>query len=462
MHAAQNSKPVDVQRLLTRERAIAGFFGLEFFAAIYLQKLALPLGVFEISIMLAFMFGGLIAMAILSKIEVSAMRVVVYATFFASAVFSQSQVKIPYSAPSMLIMLLMYLPFVVMWRIDSETHQQVMRTFQKFMLVPVVMVGLQLLSQMAFGLGNMPNLENYVPKILLRTGFNYDNIYHFGEAFKRPNGLFFLEPSFVSAFIGIALVIELTFFRRLRWLAFFAIGLVATFAATGQLLVALAVPFLLHRQTPKMLTAAALVGVLGILAMVAMGKGVSIDRLQELGSTGTSGYIRLVAPIKQLGVALDRPDVLFTGAGAGNIDHERSSPWPVTKLIYEYGAATAVSFMLLLFVSMWRAPAKGLAFALFFTINFTGGYLLEPVAMSTFALLCCMLVVSNPPPDRRRLRSPAAGPQPELPIGAAPVFERKVAGTSRAMGYALPDVVDGVPGSESGEVETPRPRRRKA
>jgi hypothetical protein len=398
---AQAHNPVEIQRLLPREKALAGFFTVLFFTLIYLQKIAFHFGAFEISIVLPVIFGSLGVMAIFSRLEVSAMRLLVYCLFFGAAAFSQLQVEVPYSAPSMLIMLLMYLPMVVMWRVSEEEHLRIMRIFLKLMLVPVGMVALQLASQMVFGLGNMPNIEKVLPAALLRTGYNYDNIIQFGQAFKRPNGLFFLEPSFISCFIGCALVIELNYFRRPLWMAIFGVGLVGTFAATGQVLVAVALPFLIFKQSQRMIALALLAAALGAVAMVAMGKGVNIARLGELGSANTSGYIRLVAPVQQLFETLARPDVLFTGAGAGNIDHSRSSPWPVTKLIYEYGALTAVSFALLLFTALWRTASKGLAIALFFIVNFTGGYLLEPVAMTLFTTLCCMPVIR--PPERPRM-----------------------------------------------------------
>jgi hypothetical protein len=422
---AEAHNPVEIQRLLPRERALIGFFSVLFFSLIYLQKVALHMGTFEISIILPVIFGGLGVMAVFSRLEVSAMRLVVYCIFFASAVFSQLQVVVPYSAPSMLIMLLMYLPMVVTWRVSEEEHERLMRIFLKLMLIPVGMVGIQLLSQMVFGLGEMPNLEKVLPRSLQRTGYNYDNIIHFGEAFKRPNGLFFLEPSFVSCFIGVALIIELEYFRRPFWIAIFGLGLVGTFAATGQILVAVALPFLIRKQSPRAIAAGLLAVALGGVAMVAMGKGINIARLGELGSANTSGYIRLVAPVQQLGETLNRPDVLFTGAGAGNIDHSRSSPWPVTKLIYEYGAMTAVSFALLLFSALWRTPSTGLALGLFVILNFTGGYLLEPVAMTLFISLCCMAGIRPPErraQDYRRARSMRRGaPEPVLaPAGAAP------------------------------------------
>jgi hypothetical protein len=65
----------------------------------------------------------------------------------------------------------------------------------------------------------------------------------------------------------------------------------------------------------------------------------------------------------------------------------QSSPWPLTKLFSEYGALTALAYLLLLVTAIWRAPNRILAFSLFIVINFTGGYLLNPVTASLVTLL---------------------------------------------------------------------------
>jgi hypothetical protein len=442
MLSAQAQNGSLIQRLMTRENAIAFFFTSQMAILIYMQKIALPVGVFQLPLLVPAIYAGFAVMAIMMRLEFSAPRLIVYCLFFGSVVFSQLQVAIPYSQPSMIVTLLMLLPFVFVWRVSRDQYLKLALTYQKLMLIPIAMVGVQLLSQVVMGMGTMPSIEHLIPPILNRQGFNYDGFIRFGDPFRRPNGFFLLEPSFVSAFIGTALVLELTFFRRPFWMALFVAALVGTFGATGQVLTAIALPFVLHRQSPKLIVAGAVAGALGLVVMLATGKGITIDRLGELTSTNTSGYIRLVAPLVQLTDALSRHDVLFTGAGAGNVDHTRSSVWPLTKLIYEYGAVPSLSFIFLMVLSMWRAPAKGLAIALFIVINFVGGYLQEPAVMWLFVLLCCMFQIAEPEDERpRRLaqrdeerRASQAPFQPVMPdAAAAPVQARRVARAQRRL-----------------------------
>jgi hypothetical protein len=425
MQVARDRQGASALKQGARERAILGFFTTQLFILIYLQKFSLPLGEFQISVLIPAIFIGIAIMALKTHLELSAVRLVIYAAYFASVIISQSQIVHPYSQPSMIVTLVMPLPFVFVWRVSLEDHRKIMRRFQKLMLIPIAFVFIQLASQVILGMGTMPVLKPpLVPEALYRVGFNYDGAIRFGDPFLRPNGLFLLEPSFISCFIGMALVIELAFFRRLAWIAFFAVALIGTFAATGQLLVLIALPFLVHRQSARMIFGGVLAAALGIVAMVAMGKGITIDRLGELGSTGTSGYIRLVAPLLQLGEALQRTDVVFTGAGAGNIDHTRSSVWPVTKLMYEYGFMTTFSFMMLLVVSMWRSASTAMSISLFVVINFVGGYLQEPAVMWLLALLCCMNRIGDDPTEgRRRLRRLGAVPPPAV-APKAPAYAR--------------------------------------
>jgi hypothetical protein len=124
------------------------------------------------------------------------------------------------------------------------------------------------------------------------------------------------------------------------------------------------------------------------MAAIAAGGGELVAaRFSELSKPGSSGSERLVAPLKELGALCADPERLFTGSGAGNMVLFQSSPWPLTKLFSEYGALTALAYLLLLVTAIWRAPNRILAFSLFIVINFTGGYLLNPVTASLVTLL---------------------------------------------------------------------------
>lgn len=439
MLSAQAQNGSLIQRLMTRENAIASFFTIQMTIVIYLQKIALPAGgAAQVSILVPAIYGGFAIMAIMMRLEFSAPRLVVYCLFFGSVVISQAQVAIPYSVPSMILTLLMLLPFVFVWRVPKEQYLKLALIYQKLMLIPIAMVGVQLLSQVTLGMGTQPSMEDFIPPPLLRIGFNYDGFIRFGDPFRRPNGFFLLEPSFISAFIGTALVLELTFFQRIKWMALFAAALIGTFAATGQVLTAIALPFVIRRQSPKLIVTGIFAAALGMVAMIAMGKGITIDRLGELGSSGTSGYIRLVAPLVQLTDTLSRPDVLFTGAGAGNVDHSQSSVWPLTKLMYEYGAVPALSFIFLLVLAMWRAPAMGLAIALFIVINFVGGYLQEPAVMWLFGLLCCMVQIAEPKDERPRRLAWREATVETPPVPFQPAMPQTVPGPVRTRGLTKP------------------------
>ena len=176
-------------------------------------------------------------------------------------------------------------------------------------------------------------------------------------------------------------------------------------------MMAFAAPGILRRLSPRMLLIVlVLVAVGGMVAMAAGGGDLVASRFSELSKPGSSGSERLVAPLHELSVLSTDPDRLFTGSGAGNMVLFQSSPWPLTKLFSEYGALTALAYLLLFVAAIWRAPNRVLAFSLFVVINFTGGYLLNPV---TAMLTILLLSLPRPIVAKSSSRSRSMGPRPE-------------------------------------------------
>jgi hypothetical protein len=298
---------------------------------------------------------------------------------------------------------------------------RLMSVFQDAMLLGAAMVILQLAWQAAFGLGNAPNLEKFVPKLLLLQGFNYAAPITWGEAFIRPNGLFFLEPSFVSSFLASALLVELMFFRRMWRILFYGGALLGTVAATGILMVLVAAVPLLAGRRGRVVMLAALAGALGVAAAYYTGVlGHLTGRFAELGMRNSSGFQRLVAPLEQLGGVFAEPSHLVTGVGAGNAVEMNVSLWPLAKVMVEYGALPGMLFLVAVAACMLRSANAPLALALFVAFNFTGGFLLNPVTVIQILVLVSLLAVRaelapGSLPGPRMPRLPGRGPSGALP-----------------------------------------------
>jgi hypothetical protein len=390
---------------------VLAFFAVEFACLVVLQKFAVPAGAAPISFLIPVLYLGLGVGVVAFGLGVSLLRVAVFGGFLLVAVLSQALVGRPFSAPSFLLLLVLYFPLMFLWRVPADTYRRLIGSFQNVMAAAALMVFLQLASQFAFGMGNTLNIEPFVPKALLMPGYIYSVPIHFGASFVRPNGFFFLEPSYVSMFLASALIIELTEFSRPLRIGLYAGALIGCLGATGWVMMAFAAPGILRRLSPRMLLIVlVLVAVGGMVAMAAGGGDLVASRFSELSKPGSSGSERLVAPLHELSVLSTDPDRLFTGSGAGNMVLFQSSPWPLTKLFSEYGALTALAYLLLFVAAIWRAPNRVLAFSLFVVINFTGGYLLNPV---TAMLTILLLSLPRPIVAKSSSRSRSMGPRPE-------------------------------------------------
>jgi hypothetical protein len=398
-------------------------FSAQLFILVFLQKLVLPLGSgLPISLPLVTLYGWLAYMVVSSRLHVSGVRLAFAGLLFAAATVSQILASRPSSLLSFVQFLLLYLPFVLNWRVTGDKYLRLMGAFQNFMLVGAAMVFVQLAWQAAFGLGNQPNLEDFVPKNFLLHGYNYEAPIAWGHKFVRPNGFFFLEPSFASSFLATALVIELMFFRRVGRILLYGAAMLGTVAATGFVVALVGGPLaLLARRDGRAAFAAAVAGIVFVVAAYWTGVlGLLLGRVSELGSPGSSGWERLIAPTIQLRSVYNDSTNIFVGVGAGNSVETNVSLWPLVKVVVEYGAFAGLLFVLFLTASMGRSVNRALAIALFIAFNFTGGFLLMPVTVIQILFLVSMLKLAPSPEAQQAGMSPGPAPRPVLIVPRQP------------------------------------------
>lgn len=426
-HATAYGQAAQPPRALRRDLAYWGF-AAQIFILVFLQKFVLPVPGAPVSLPLVTLYAWLAYMLLSNRLHVSYPRLAMLSLFFAAATISQIIANRPISLLSYLEFLILYSPFVFIWRVPAQQHVRLMSVFQDAMLLGAAMVILQLAWQAAFGLGNAPNLEKFVPKALLLQGFNYAAPITWGEAFIRPNGLFFLEPSFVSSFLASALLVELMFFRRMWRILLYGGALLGTVAATGILMVLVAAVPLLAGRRGRVVVLAAMAGAIGVVAAYYTGVLAHLTgRFAELGMRNSSGFQRLVAPLEQLGGVFAEPSHLVTGVGAGNAVETNVSLWPLAKVMVEYGALPGVLFLAAVAACMLGTANAPLALALFVAFNFTGGFLLNPVTVIQILVLVSLLAVRAEPPRRApSLRMPrlvgrsSGGALPHLPRRSRP------------------------------------------
>jgi hypothetical protein len=387
------------------DRAVVRFATFQLFVLLYLAKFAIGPAKFQISVPLLVMFAGLSWMIMLRRITFSPIRLGLFLIFVSCCLFSQLLVNKIGSIPSLLELLLIYGFMTTSAPLSEAGYRRVLNNFMKLMIVPAVIVIVQYTIQRITGHGDPISMNQMLPKSVLLQGYVYEANYpNWDSPFQRPNGFFFLEPSFVSLFTASAAIVELSFFRRPVFVLLMIAATALSAGGTGVTMLILASPFLLARESPRVVVPLVAIAIVAVVSAYMLGANLPlISRLNELDQTTvgatlrSSGSLRLIVPFTHLIEYLSDPSYLFTGAGAGSTGPDLGSPWPILKLTREYGVITMISFVAVFtsgFFGKYNVPLKVAAAVIF---NFTGGYLLDVVTVEFYTILFCIIE-----PARRR------------------------------------------------------------
>jgi hypothetical protein len=377
-----------------RERAVIGFADLQFFALIYLQKFALFAPSFSLSVPMLIMSASVGWMAVSRNLDFVASRLAIFLVFISCCFFSESLAR--GSLPSFMQVILLYSSMTVCANLSGASYRRILNRFIMLMVLPAGIVITQYAYQKLTGLSDPFDLERLFPKSILMPGFFYNAHYPRNSAFSRPNGFFFLEPSFASAFTASAAILEISYFRR-PWCVALMVG--ATFlslAATGISMLIIAAPFLLSRETPRVVALAVGVAVVALIVAYMLDLPIPmVSRVEEMDNAKSSGGTRLGLPLKEFQTLLFDPSFVWTGGGAGSIPPSAGNVWPFVKLLREYGLLAMISFLVLYIVGLASNSNFALKVALSIVYFFTGGYLLSPTLANLVILFCFILIPNN-------------------------------------------------------------------
>jgi hypothetical protein len=389
------------------ERAIVRFAIFQIFVVVYLNKFALGPLSFQLSVPMLFFLFGMCWMLLHRHIEFSPLRLGLYLIFVGCCIISQLLANTSaISLPSILQLLMIYWFMTISAPLSEAAYSRVLKSFQKQMIVPALIGLTQYLIQIVSpGHGDPISMTPLVPKSFLMQGYWYEAHYPtFTDPFQRPNGFFFLEPSFYSFFTAVAVIIEVAIFRRPFYVILMVAATLLSTGATGFTMLIAAAPMLLLKESPKIIVAMVVITVISLLAALVLGIHLPlISRMDELETAGVvggagSGGVRLVVPFKLLIEYLSDPTYFFTGSGAGSTTAKFGSvsPWPILKLTYEYGVITMIAYCLLfasaVFTSTRNLPLKIIVMIVF---QFTGGYLVDTITVQLFVILFCFEPIRN-------------------------------------------------------------------
>jgi hypothetical protein len=383
----RSSRQPQLRQYSTLQRgAIVAFFVLELLAVTFFQKFAIPINIqlYNFSIVLGNVELAIpiscISLIVLFAIippKIDIIRLYLFVIFLLCTLLSVVLVRNTYSPASVLLVLIINAPFIFVLEIDSKTYRELLELFLKLMLVVGGLVLLQHIMQLLWTWRSWPNLDKIVPQEFLFSGYVYDQPIRYGSHFMKPNAFFFLEVSYVSQWTAVAFAVELIFFKRLLRLIFYGIILVISFAGTGIFLLLICSPVLISRLSWRTAVgvAVAFAVSVGIASEVKWYEQVN-GRFGEYARANSSSNHRFIEPLQMLVEALNRPDSLITGQGPGNIPKgPQQLWWASTKLTYEYGVLTTMSFISFFAYMLFKgAPSKRLALVLFVMFNIMGGF----------------------------------------------------------------------------------------
>lgn len=353
-------------------------------ALLLLQRFAVPVGqeqlaalvpVVSLLVLIGWAAGGF---------RVDRRRLVLVTVMTGTAVLLTLVQLVAGATPSLLSVLLLgvlYVPAALVPVAGGDAGRRVSLFFVRCMAVAAVLSLAQYAVQSA-GARWRDWLAELVPPDLLLQEFNRGNPITYGSDIDRATAIVFIEPSFLSLFLGVAVLLALRL--RLRWpvVALLIAGIVPTVAGNGLVVVLLGAAALLltteRRVLLTLLPTAVLAGAVSLLTPLG---ALYLQRSTEGGGTDSSTGLRIVQPYVQLlPPPLEQPGSALIGAGAGAAGPYIASRFTepllatvIPKIVFEYGMLGVVGILLplllLLLAPLRRRPELlGLAVT-FFVLN---------------------------------------------------------------------------------------------
>lgn len=366
------------------------------FVVVVGQRILVPIGSFPISLSLvaAFVGIGLLRLRrgiqynrVRSELYIAAGAVIVGCAWFTT--WSGNNI----SVNSLLLLLVIYLPWV--FCVSNQFLDLVMPVLRFFVLlmVTIAIVGAaQMVAQVVLGWQYQDFLAELVSPTWLEQGYNTANEISFTNPILKANAFVFLEPSFLSQFCALALIVSLLI-RAPAWQPLvLGIGMAATLSGTGILLLVLGISMLFVLVPNRIRPSYLIAGIVGLAIVFSTpAADILLDRRSETSQSGSSGSLRFVQPYTEVSKGLaEEPSRYVVGAGPGASDRLLESSAKdgqgeavvyaiAPKLAFEYGLVGAVLFVAFLLVSILRGPPLPvLPTSVVFMIFFLSGSLLQP------------------------------------------------------------------------------------
>ncbi|WP_347059034.1 hypothetical protein ABC795_01440 [Blastococcus sp. HT6-30] len=299
----------------------------------------------------------------------------------------------------------------------DRVHRVYLRLMTVFAGVSVAQMVIQYL-----GVAYRDYLSLIVPDILLLDFYNTGDPIAYGDSLYRSNGVLFLEPSFLSMFLGLAVALAL--YRGSGWLqvSVLLVGMVPPLAGSGFVVLLPAVVALALTGYRRNLLTALPAGILAVLVATLTPLGERyLERSTEATNPETSSSFRLVQPYTALlPPSFDDEIPAAIGHGAGTADNYLISEGLgaitqplMPKVLYEYGILGVLGILVvLLFLLLVGVRARPWTAGLLLLYVYVNASFLQ----HTQVFLTLFWILMLPP---LRNRGPAEVSRGEPPAGQA-------------------------------------------
>ena len=338
---------------------------------IFGERIGLPNGQDPISIV---MIANLIALgflAITGVLTLDRQRTLWYIAASCSAVLAAMGVLLTtnssISLNSLLLLLVIWFTWIFRLRnpYGAALYNQVLDFFVKAVSVLAGLAIFQFFTQF-IGLHYTDWLAKWLPANYLIPNYNTSYPVTFGSSIFKANAWVILEPSFLSQFMALGIIIALLRGARIRTILLLLLGLISSLSGTGFLLLIVGLLAIAVRQPWHLRREIVGGGVVALVVlMLSPASSLLLDRLNEFQTSGSSGSSRFVEPyqvvFRYLQSSLNRQ---FFGGGpastrTGKLSENQAIIYPIiSKLFAEYGIIAGLIFTTFIVISIYSRARR--------------------------------------------------------------------------------------------------------
>jgi hypothetical protein len=373
--------------------------GVILFACVFLNRFGVPIGSFQIPLPAVIVAQVFLVLALQNRVVVSGRMLMRYLCLcICVALPTFLAIDTPPSGTTVSVssvyFLLWLYSFLVLRPRSAIGFEKTLAIFRTLLFALAICSIFQFVVQFA-GL-RFFSFVGVVPSAFLRE--QHSNVVipiWAGAAVYKSNGIFMSEPSDLSQFLALGLIIEFIYFGNMLRVAVLLPALLMAFSGTGLLVLGFAgiVMCATDRRLLAPLGKFAALGAILVppLALLAGPSYVQAfaRRTTEVSAEGSSGYFRFVTPYKMVFQLASDPRLLI-GFGPGTSERFEALQLGInalTKMLIEYGVLGLSAYLWLMVSFLHQSRAKVLSAVGMFWFVFGGGYLLSPNVLFTLGAL---------------------------------------------------------------------------